>query len=83
MVISKTLATLCANRNEGLYFPFSKNTMVSLLTPTRSASVSWVMSLRARNSLIRVCMQSLPTSVPVQIDVADEERYHHDHKAQS
>jgi hypothetical protein len=49
-----TLATSYASFNEGLYFPFSRKTIVSLLTPTLLASSSWVKSYLARSSLILV-----------------------------
>ena len=39
---------------EGLYFPFSRNTIVSRLTPTFRARSSWVISNLALNSLIRL-----------------------------
>ena len=47
-----TLATSKANFRDGLYLFFSRNTMVSLLTPTKEANLSWVMPSRALNSLI-------------------------------
>jgi hypothetical protein len=41
-----------ASLSEGLYFPFSRNTMVSRLTPTFLASSTCVKSFLARSSFI-------------------------------
>jgi len=52
-----TLEMAYANFNEGLYFPFSRNTMVSRRTPTFCARSTWVRLSLARNSLILVFIQ--------------------------
>lgn len=54
IVVSRHLEILYASFSEGLYFPFSRKTMVSLLTPTIFARASWVRSCLARNSFILV-----------------------------
>jgi len=52
MAIPNTLEISYASFNEGLYLPFSRNTIVSLLTFTFMARSCCVRSKRALNSLI-------------------------------
>lgn len=60
IVVSRYLAILYASLREGLYFPFSRKTIVSLLTPTIFARTSWVRLCLARSSLIFVFTLSPP-----------------------
>src|SRR6056297_1253147 len=57
IVVSRRLATLYASFRDGLYFPFSRKPMVSLLTPTSSARSPWVRSCLALSSFILVFMR--------------------------
>jgi hypothetical protein len=54
IVVLRAFAISWASFKEGLYFPFSRYTMVSLRTLTILARSSWVRSYRALNSLIFV-----------------------------
>ena len=60
MVVFNVWAIWCASMSEGLYLPFSRQSMVSLLTPTCLARSSCVRSYLALSSLILVlnCMVS-------------------------
>lgn len=68
IVVFKASATLWASFREGLYFPCSKNTIVSLLTPTLLASPSWVRLCLARNSFILVFIELFSFSVVIGVE---------------